>query len=53
MNSNKELIDKINELTKERDTVGCGGSITLFETGVIDYLRSGKYNFLDRYKEGL
>jgi len=53
VNSNKELIDKINELTKDGDTVGCGGSITVFETGIIDYLRSGKYNFLDRYKEGL
>lgn len=27
--------------------------MTLFETGVIDHLRSGRYNFLDRYKEGL
>jgi L-lactate utilization protein LutB len=53
VNSNKELIDKVNELTKDGDTVSCGGSITLFETGIIDYLRSGKYNFLDRYKEGL
>ncbi len=53
VNGNKELIDKINELTKDGDTVGCGGSMTLFETGIIDYLRSGKYNFLDRYKEGL
>lgn len=53
VNSHEELIDKVNELTNEGDTVSCGGSISLFETGVIDYLRSGKYNFLDRYEDGL
>ncbi|MDU4891514.1 MAG: lactate utilization protein [Clostridium sp.] len=49
----EELISKIVELTKEGDTVTCGGSMSLFETGVIDHLRSGRYNFLDRYAEGL
>lgn len=49
----KELIEKIGEISKEGETVGVGGSMTLFETGVIDYLKSGKYNFIDRYKEGI
>lgn len=49
----KELIQKIEELVKEGSEVAVGGAMTLFETGVIDYLRSGKYNFYDRYKEGL
>lgn len=49
----KELIEKIGEIAKQGETVGVGGSMTLFETGVIDYLRSGKYNFIDRYKEGI
>lgn len=49
----KELIEKIKELTPEGSTVSVGGSMTLFETGVIEHLRNGKYNFLDRYKEGL
>lgn len=53
VNSHEELIEKINELTNDGDTVSCGGSMSLFETGVIDYLRSGKYNFLDRYEDGL
>ncbi|MDD3224699.1 MAG: lactate utilization protein [Clostridium sp.] len=48
----KELIEKIGKILKEGETVGVGGSMTLFETGVIDYLRNGKYNFIDRYKEG-
>lgn len=49
----EELIKKISEFVKEGDTVSVGGSMTLFETGIIDFLRKGKYNFLDRYKEGL
>jgi L-lactate utilization protein LutB len=47
------LINKISEILEDGNTVSVGGSMTLFETGVIDFLRSGKYNFWDRYKEGL
>jgi len=47
------VVDKVKELITEGDTVSVGGSTTLFETGVIDYLRCGKYNFLDRYEDGL
>ena len=53
VHNNEELINKIKEIVKEGSKVSCGGSMTLFETGVIDHLRSGRYNFLDRYKEGL
>lgn len=49
----KALIQKISEFVKDEDTVAVGGSMTLFETGIIDYIRSGKFNFLDRYKQGL
>lgn len=49
----EELIDKIKEIVSEGSMVACGGSIFLFETGVIDHLRSDRYKFLDRYKEGL
>jgi L-lactate utilization protein LutB len=38
---------------KEGDTVAVGGSQTLFQTGVIELLRNGKYDFLDRYAAGL
>ncbi len=48
-----ELLNKISELTEEGETVAVGGSMTLFETGVIEYLKSGKFNFLDRYKKGI
>ncbi|MDD7796277.1 lactate utilization protein [Clostridium sp. 'White wine YQ'] len=53
VNSKDELIDKIKELVKEGSKVACGGSMTLFETGVIEHLRSNRYDFLDRYEEGL
>ncbi|MEW8955338.1 lactate utilization protein [Clostridium sp.] len=53
VNNKVELIDKIKDICKEGEVVSVGGSMTLFETGVIDFLRSGKYEFLDRYKEGL
>lgn len=49
----EEALKKIEELINEGDTVSVGGSRTLFEVGVIDFLRNGKYNFLDRYEEGL
>lgn len=51
--SREELIDIIEGIVKSGSKVSCGGSMTLFETGVIDHLRCGRYEFLDRYKEGL
>ena len=51
--SKEDLIKKIEELVQQNSIVACGGSQTLFETGVIEHLRSGRYDFLDKYKEGL
>lgn len=48
-----ELINKIEELVKEGSKVSFGGSMTLFEANVMEHLRSGRYELLDRYKEGL
>ena len=48
-----ELHSKIKELVKLGSLVSVGGSMTLFETGVIDLLREEDYTFLDRYKDGL
>lgn len=50
---NNELLTKISQLIPEQAVVSCGGSMTLFETNIIEFLRNGKYKFLDRYKEGL
>ena len=48
-----EVIEKVKEIMNEGELVAVGGSMTLFETGVIDFLRNEKYKFLDRYEEGL
>lgn len=48
-----DAVNKVAELLKEGDTVAVGGSMSLFETGIIELIRSGKYNFLDRYENGL
>ena len=40
----------VETLIKEGDTVTHGGSVTLKETGVLDLLDNGKYNYLDRSK---
>lgn len=51
--SKKDVIQLIEDLISEGQVVGCGGSMTLFECGIIEHLRSGRYEFLDRYREGL
>ncbi|WMJ82692.1 lactate utilization protein [Oscillospiraceae bacterium LTW-04] len=47
------LLSLITTLLKEGDTVGCGDSLTLAQTGVFDFLRSGSYRFLDKHRPGL
>lgn len=49
----EELIKKIEEVVSEGSKVTCGGSMSLFELGVMDHLRSGRYELLDRYKDGI
>lgn len=44
----EDLLAKIDELVEEGSVVACGGSMSLEETGVIEYLKSGRYKFLDR-----
>ena len=53
VNNREQLFQKLREFIAEGSTVGLGDSMTLFETGVIDFLRSGKFNFLDKYEDGL
>lgn len=40
----------IEELVPEGAVISCGGSVTLAESGVMDLMQSGKYQFLDRSK---
>lgn len=49
----EEVVPLVKSLLNKGDTVSVGGSVTLFECNVLELLRNGDYNFLDRYKEGL
>lgn len=49
----EEALEIIENLLDENCTVAVGGSMTLTEVGVLDLLRSGRYEFYDRYEEGL
>lgn len=49
----EEVCDVLQEWLTLNDVVAVGGSMSLFEAGVIDFLRNGNYEFLDRYKQGL
>lgn len=51
--SEEEALQIIGNILKPGDTVSVGGSMTLIYGGVIELLRNGDYNFLDRYKENI
>lgn len=53
VSSKEDIIKKIEEIVSPNSTVSCGGSMSLYESGVMEHLKSGRYNFLDRYEEGL
>lgn len=48
-----EVIKLIEDIVAEGSKVAVSGSETLSELGVLEHLRSGRYDFLDRYKAGL
>jgi len=49
----EDVVALIGKLLKKGQTVAAGGSMSLFECNVIEFLRNGDYDFADRYKEGL
>ncbi|EDU37434.1 lactate utilization protein [Clostridium sporogenes] len=53
INNIDQLFEKLKELIPEGSIVGVGDSMTLFEAGVIDFLRSGNFKFLDKYQDKL
>lgn len=53
LNHKEEILPYLDTVIKDHQTVGVGGSMTLFETGVIDYLRKKPIQFLDRYQDNL
>lgn len=48
-----QLHELLQKLMPEGQTVGCGDSVTLEQTGVYEYVRNHPYNFLDKYRGGL
>jgi len=53
VNDEAELIELLTKLIPQNSLVGVGDSMTLFETGVIDFLRNGNFVFLDKYRDGI
>jgi hypothetical protein len=49
----EQLFEILKNLIIEKSIIGVGDSITLSETGVIDFLRVGDYEFLDKYRDGI
>lgn len=49
----EDVLPLLRQLLPAGASVGVGGSATLDECGVIEFLRGGDYQFLDRYAPGL
>lgn len=49
----EDALKIVESLIPTGQVVACGGSVTLAECGIMDLLRSGRYDFLDRAKPGL
>ena len=48
-----QALEIVKTLIPNGATVAVGGSVTLNECKILDYLRNGNFNFLDRYKPDL
>ncbi len=44
----EKAVELVEGLLSEGDTITCGGSMSLKESGVFDLMNSGKYNFINR-----
>ncbi len=46
----RQAVNLVKDLMAEGETISCGGSVSLAQSGVMDLMKSGAYNFLDRSK---
>ncbi|MBN2693645.1 lactate utilization protein [bacterium] len=53
LKTKSEIVPFLKEKIEKKSSITVGGSMTLFETGVIDFLRTGDFEFYDRYKSGI
>ncbi len=51
--SRADVIPMIQKILTDGDTIASGGSMTLEECGVIDFVKKGPYKYLDRSTPGL
>ncbi len=51
--SREELLEKLGGLVPAGSTVASGGSMTLAQLGLMDWLRDGHLNYLDRSRPGI
>ncbi len=51
--SQQELLSLLSTLLVEGERIGCADSVTLEQTGVFEYLRSGKFTFYDKHQPDL
>ena len=49
----EDVISAVAKHLKDGDVIASGGSVTLAECGVIDFVKSGPYKYLDRATPGL
>lgn len=49
----KDALNLVKDLLKKGQSVAVGGSATLDEVGVLNLLKNGDYNFIDRYEKGI
>lgn len=48
-----QLYELLATLMPEGQTVGCGDSVTLEQTGVFEFIRNHNYKFLDKHEKGI
>lgn len=49
----EDVLSLLKDLVPEKSVISFGGSVTLNECGVLDFLRNNNYELLDRNKPGL
>lgn len=49
----EEALAKVKSMISKGDVISNGGSVTLAQTGVMELIKSGDYNYLDRARAGI
>ena len=49
----EDALEKVKSMINKGDVISNGGSVTLAQTGVMELIKSGDYNYLDRSREGI